>query len=101
MDARATYLLGLSDLSATQPTISNVVANVPWTLPASGFITANVTNATAVYVHVRDSVDGRYIRNEMYDDGQHGDGAANDGVFGASFTYNLFKSNFTFMLMQQ
>ena len=94
MDARATYLLGLSDLSATQPTISNVVANVPGTLPASGFITANVTNATAVYVHVRDSVDGRYIRNEMYDDGQHGDGAANDGVFGASIYLQSVQKQF-------
>jgi len=94
MDARATYLLGLSDLSATQPTISYVVANVPGTLPASGFITANVTNATAVYVHVRDSVDGRYIRNEMYDDGQHGDGAANDGVFGASIYLQSVQKQF-------
>ena len=94
MDARATYLLGLSDLSATQPTISNVVANLPGTLPASGFITANVTNATAVYVHVRDSVDGRYIRNEMYDDGQHGDGAANDGVFGASIYLQSVQKQF-------
>lgn len=94
MDARATYLLGLSDLSATQPTISNVVANVPGTLPASGFITANVTNATAVYVHVRDSIDGRYMRYEMYDDGQHGDGAANDGVFGASIYLQSVQKQF-------
>lgn len=94
MDARATYLLGLSDLSATQPTISNVIANVPGALPASGFITANVTNATAVYVHVRDSIDGRYIRNEMYDDGQHGDGAANDGVFGASIYLQSVQKQF-------
>ncbi|MDP4876744.1 MAG: CotH kinase family protein [Schleiferiaceae bacterium] len=94
MDARATYLLGLSDLSATQPTISNVVANVPGTLPASGFITANVSNATAVYVHVRDSIDGRYMRYEMYDDGQHGDGAANDGIFGASIYLQSVQKQF-------
>ena len=94
MDARATYLLGLSDLSAMQPTLSNVVVNVPGTLPASGFITANVSNATAVYVHVRDSIDGRYMRYEMYDDGQHGDGAANDGIFGASIYLQSVQKQF-------
>ena len=94
MDARATYLLGLSDLSSTQPVISNIVANVIGTIPASGFITANVTNATAVYINVRDSSDGKYTRSQMYDDGQHGDGVANDGVYGASIFLPTIQKQF-------
>ena len=94
MDARATYLLGLSDLSSTQPVISNIVANVIGTIPSSGFITANVTNATAVYINVRDSSDGKYTRSQMYDDGQHGDGVANDGVYGASIFLPTIQKQF-------
>ena len=94
MDARSTYLMGLNDLSAVQPTISNIVANVPGVLPANGSITAEVMNATAVYLHVRDSTDGRYVRSQMFDDGQHGDGAANDGVYGASTYLQTIQKQF-------
>lgn len=83
MDARASYLLATSELSATQPTISNIVAPSPTLLPASGFVTATVSNASAVYLSSRSNAGEYFNRVPMLDDGMHGDGAANDGVYGA------------------
>jgi len=84
MNARSTYLLGLSDFTASAPTISTVTSTVSG--GNTGTITATVSGATAVYISLRDSIDGRFSRHAMYDDGLHGDGSANDGVFGATTT---------------
>ena len=81
MNARSTYILGLSDFTATQPEISNITATM--SSSTAGTITASVLNANAVYVSTRNDVEERFNRQQMYDDGMHGDGAANDGVYGA------------------
>jgi len=81
MNARSTYILGLSDFTATQPEITNVTAAL--SSSATGTITASVLNANAVYISTRNDVEERFNRQQMYDDGLHGDGAANDGVYGA------------------
>lgn len=94
MNARSAYLLSLSDFTATQPTISNILATAPPAVPSTGTITANVINATAVYLCTRDNAEDAYQRQQMYDDGMHGDGAANDGIYGAFTTVSTVQQQF-------
>jgi len=87
MGPRATYLLGLSDFTATEPTITGVtVSNTSPTLNSTVTVTATIANETAAYLGYRNSVEDRFTRILMYDDGAHNDGAANDGVYGADVT---------------
>jgi hypothetical protein len=92
MGPRATYLLGLNDFTATEPSISNVaVSNTSPALNATVTITANVANETAVYLGSRTGVEDQFVRVPMFDDGLHNDGAANDGVYGVDVTMsNIF-----------
>ncbi|MBK7147432.1 MAG: CotH kinase family protein [Bacteroidetes bacterium] len=85
MDSRATYLNNA--LSATPPTISNVVSNTATPAFAASFtIRVTVTNDTAVYLGYRFNKAERFVRVRMYDDGAHDDGSANDDVYGAAVT---------------
>jgi len=85
MNARISYLNGLSDFTATAPQISNisysplqVTPNIPvW-------FNAQVSSATQVYLGYRHSLTEKFIKTLMYDDGNHNDGAAGDGVYGVS-----------------
>ena len=94
MNARSTYLLGLSDFTASQPMITNIVATAPSSVPATGTITANVSGATTVYVSTRNDIEDKFERQQMYDDGMHGDGAANDGVYGAFTTVTSVQQHY-------
>ncbi len=85
MNARATYLLALSDLSATEPAISDVT--VSETSPEIGqtvTLTAAVTTANAVYLNYRTGEYDVFTTVELLDDGTQGDGAAGDGVYGTT-----------------
>jgi hypothetical protein len=85
MEERIEYLMGLSDFSATQPTISNVSYSPEQVIPGSTvWINAEIENETEVYLKYRNSIYDVFEETMMYDDGNHEDGAANDGVFGAS-----------------
>lgn len=84
MDGRNTYLLGQSDFTQTQPTISDI--NLSSTTPIISetiSITATITDENAVYLGYRSALGAPFTRTEMFDDGAHNDGAANDGVYGA------------------
>lgn len=84
MNARANYLLGLSDFTNTQPTISNVsVSSSTPALNETVTITAALSDENTVYLGTRDDITKAFERSLMYDDGAHNDGAANDGVYGA------------------
>ena len=85
MDARSTYLLGLTDFTNTQPTISKVsLSDSTPALKSTVNITATVTDENSVYLGHRSSINDAFTRVAMFDDGAHNDGAANDGVYGAS-----------------
>ncbi len=92
MGPRATYLLGLSDFTATEPSITGVtVSNTSPALNSTITVTASVANETAVYLGSRTDVEDRFVRTPMFDDGLHNDGAANDGVYGADVVMsNIF-----------
>lgn len=85
MNARGSYLSGLSDFTTTQPTISSVTASN--TTPQVGTqvtITTNVVDANtdAVFLAYRIDQHNPFTKLQMYDDGAHNDGAANDNIFG-------------------
>jgi hypothetical protein len=87
MNGRSSYLLGLTDFTQTEPTISNVTPSNSTPLvndPVS--ITATVQDETAVYLGYRSAQGAPFERVLMYDDGAHNDGAANDGVYGVEVT---------------
>lgn len=101
MNARSTYLLGLTDFTNTEPTISNILlSNGTPILNETITITANVINENSVYLGYRTSKKQRFTRIPMYDDGAHNDGAANDGTYGvdllidnASIHYYIYAEN--------
>ncbi len=92
MDGRSDYLLSLNDFTQTQPTISNINTSTSSPIlnePIS--ITATIQDENAVYLGYRSLVEDAFIRVPMMDDGLNNDGAANDGVYGATiFLTNAF-----------
>lgn len=85
MNARGTYLSGLSDFTNTQPTITDVLPSN--TSPLIGDVitfTTNVidTNTDAVFLGYRTDQNSPFTKILMYDDGAHNDGAAGDHVYG-------------------
>jgi len=87
MNGRSSYLLAQSDFTQTQPSIANVASSTSEPAINDQFtIMAEVTNETDVYIGYRSALGAPFTRVLMYDDGNYGDGAANDGVYGASVT---------------
>lgn len=84
MDARATYLQNTSDFQAIPPNISSATTN-PGVLSLGNSFTINATiqQANSVFLGYRFQLHEAFTTTNMYDDGQHNDGAANDGVYGA------------------
>ena len=91
MDGRTSYLLGQADFKQTQPTISDIASSNPFPIiNETVTITATIADGTTALLGFRDNPQAPFTRVEMFDDGTHGDGAANDGVFGAELTINNF-----------
>lgn len=87
MDPRVTYLSGLPVMNLNAPTISNISCNPSAPIPNTTVdVTADIQNATFAYVGYRDYKTDAFQKIEMFDDGLHNDGAAADGVWGASFS---------------
>ncbi len=87
MNSRLTSLQANTDFNYTSPTITAVTSNnLSPQLNNTITITANVTNATTVYLGYRNLYYKKFERILMYDDGLHNDGAANDNVFGTNIT---------------
>lgn len=84
MNGRYTYLMGQSDFSATEPTISGIsLSDDEPFLNDVIAVTADVVNEDVVYLRYRTAARAPFEKVQMFDDGQNNDGAANDGVFGA------------------
>lgn len=81
MGARRTFLSNNSNFTAIPPTISNVAD----LLGSFVQVTATVQNASTVLLAWRADSSDVFQKVVMLDDGQHGDGAAGDGVYGGSF----------------
>lgn len=87
---RYSYLSSYPEISATGLSLSAtqwLVNKVSYAQPSSSDTvvirtTVGGGKAKALYAYCGTGVIGNFSRFQMYDDGAHGDGAANDGVFG-------------------
>ena len=83
MNDRITFLQNLPEFTANPPTIS--ILNSNSVLPhTTTNITVNVQNANYVYLAYRFKFSDKFEKLEMFDDGNNGDGAAGDGVYGVT-----------------
>ncbi len=82
MDARVSYLNSHPEYVKIPPTINSI--NAPSNAQAftSVNITVDVTNENNVILGYRYSVADQFTKVNMLDDGNNGDGAAGDGVYG-------------------
>ncbi len=82
VDGRERYLKTISSLTATEAMLSGITQSPTYPKPTETVtITVKETGATSVALYYR--VIGPFIETPMYDDGNHGDGSANDGTWGA------------------
>lgn len=85
-------LLNNPEMSATGPAVSEAALHSTggiWANPVaneSATVTVTATSAegvAGVYLYYSPALYGNFSKIEMFDDGQHNDGASSDGVFGA------------------
>ena len=90
---RRNFLQANAALSTPGPLISEVTSYVnglAFAQPDAGqetLVTAKVSSASGIFsvrLYYGDGFVGNFEKTEMFDDGNHGDGAAGDGVFGAN-----------------
>jgi len=85
MNARSEFLSTHNELNSIPPVIGTLSAT---TDVVSSYSTANlivdVEDASYVYLAYRFRPQERFLKLQMFDDGDHNDGAANDGIFGVS-----------------
>ncbi len=81
MNARHSFLIANANIIPVAPSITNISGS-----GITNFaMTAQVQNATTVTLAWRADTSNVFQKTAMFDDGQHQDGAAGDGIFGASF----------------
>lgn len=83
IDARKTYLSTVPEMQYTPPSVSQVteILNVASSTDTT-WITASISNATAVHLGIKYSKYQPYTEISMYDNGLNHDGAAGDGIYG-------------------
>ena len=78
----------IAEVAPTIASASHYSNNVQWARPASNQsvdVRTSVTSTngiSAVYLYYSGAINGQFIKTLMYDDGNHNDGAANDGTYG-------------------
>ncbi len=84
MTNRMKYLDTLTDMKFAPPTISNI-NGISAIMGQNATVTAKIVgNLTkGVFIGYRTTLSKYFVRIEMYDDGNHNDGNANDNTFGA------------------
>jgi len=86
MDARATYLSNYTGFSG-EPTITNISTSPQnFNLGDDVWITANIADASEALLTFRFGQNMAFKKIAMFDDGNHNDGLANDGLFGAKIS---------------
>jgi len=83
MSSRIQYLQSLPEFNSSYPTIIplNTTSVAPHTTVN---ITAEISNSNYAYLGYRFKFADKFQKIQLFDDGQNGDGAAGDGVFGAT-----------------
>lgn len=85
MGARVNYLSNQTEFLAESPIINdtNVIPEAP-TADSQIWITAEVSSTNFVQLAYRDSASSPFTQIEMFDDGNHNDGSANDQIYGVA-----------------
>lgn len=98
MEERISYINGLTEFAAQAPEIIES-AYSPSTVTPNSEVTFTATTefATNVYLMIRDGITGVFEQAEMYDDGNHQDGNAGDGVFGVTLTVSNASMQYYFL----
>ena len=86
IDERLAFLNTQTAFLAAAPKIDTVIEPKNILPKSKVIILAKVSNTISVSLRYRFEKFDKFISVPMLDDGKNGDGAANDGVFGASFT---------------
>ena len=87
MNSRVSYLQSFPEFQAVPPQIVTVTPSVLQpTLNQQMYITAQVNNASEVYLGYRSSVTDVFVKVPMLDDGNHNDGMAGDQIYGAEIS---------------
>lgn len=84
MASRVSYLDSQSEFQGSPPSISDISSPSNASSQSTIWFAVNVQDAVLVQLGYRQS--GVFVKVPMYDDGSHGDGAENDGVYGVSLT---------------
>lgn len=97
MKARYNYLKTNVNFTVKAPTLAAPAFSPA--IPVAGMavqVTLSVQDADKVWVGTRANAWDVFERSEMFDDGLHNDGAANDGTFGGTFTAGHAKTQVYF-----
>jgi hypothetical protein len=83
VEGREAFFKTFADFNTTRPTLSDL-KHVPVKPQKTEtvYVTVKASGAATVTLHHR--IQGPFAESPMFDDGQHGDGAASDGVWGAA-----------------
>lgn len=83
MNNRSQFISQLPEFSYIQPTISILNANPIEQDPNTSFpMQVEISNATEAFIFFKDNVWETYNSIQLYDDGQHNDLLAGDGIYG-------------------
>jgi hypothetical protein len=88
MSKRTIFLNSSNEFNASEPSIESIkVASSSPSINSSNVITAKVNNTitSSVYLGIRFSKKDKFKKYQMFDDGIHNDGLANDNIYGISF----------------
>ena len=84
MSTRIQYLQSLDEFTASPPSVTILNTNSVSPNTNGVNITAQISNSDYAYLGYRFKFSDKFKKIQMFDDGMNGDGAASDGVFGAT-----------------
>ncbi|MBI3134681.1 MAG: CotH kinase family protein [Bacteroidetes bacterium] len=83
MEERISFLNSTTEFQQIPPVIASVTSSDDSPpMNSTVFITADVSNTSGVFIGTRNSITEKFVRQPMFDDGAHGDGAPGDNLFG-------------------
>ena len=88
MSSRIQYLQSLTDFTASTPIITPLNTD-KFTPHTTVNIIAEISNSNYAYLGYRYKFADKFEKLQMFDDGQHGDGLAGDGIFGATIDVDV------------
>ena len=92
MSGRVAYLNDLPKFKAPAPAITEVKHSPTSTnIGQTVYVTAKISDSNVAFLASKEDSEDIFEKTPMYDDGLHGDGLANDSIFGAGILVKDFK----------